>query len=292
MEMGDMAFVSTFQVRRYECDAYDHLNNVNYVRFLSEATLDALARRATTAAEAAGRCWQANALDVEYLRPIRYGDTVEMRTYITCRAENSLRWIYEYRLVGAEELVARAQADTDRLSSPGSYAVPAVGSPAATHIVTVQHTLPPLVATFPEAPLPPPGVFTMRRRVTWQDLSAGRRVDEATYLAMIEACGMAVVEAHQWPAARMAAEGFAIILRRHQIEFRQPAQLDDELELATWVSGMQRATALRHYEIRRLNDGTLLTRGHTLGVWVNLATGRPMRIPARLIADFAPNIVS
>ena len=65
---------------------------------------------------------------------------------------------------------------------------------------------------------------------------------------------MAVIEAHRWPAARMAAEGFAIILRRHQIEFRQPAHLDDELELATWVSGMQHATALRHYENRRPED--------------------------------------
>jgi acyl-CoA thioester hydrolase len=290
--MGDMAFVSTFRVRRYECDAYDHLNNVNYVRFLSEATLDALAQRAANSGVATNWRWQANALDVEYLRPIRYGDTVEIRTHITCWAENSLRWIYEYRLAGAEELIAHAQADTDRLSGPGSYAVPPVGSPAATYIVTVQQRLPPLVDTFPEAPPPPPGIFTMRRRVTWQDLSAGRRVDEATYLAMIEECGMAVVEAHQWPAARMAAEGFAIILRRHQIEFRQPAQLDDELELATWASHRQRATALRHYEIRRPSDETLLVRVHTLGVWVNLTTGRPMRIPERLIADFTPNIVS
>ena len=104
-----MAFVSTFRVRRYECDAYDHLNNVNYVRFLSEATLEALAQRAANSAVATDWRWQAHALDVEYLRPIRYGDTVEIRTHITCWAENSLRWIYEYRLAGAEELVARGR---------------------------------------------------------------------------------------------------------------------------------------------------------------------------------------
>ena len=131
----------------------------------------------------------------------------------------------------------------------------------------------------------------MRRRVTWQDLAAGRRVDDATYLAMIEECGMGVIEAHGWPAARMAAEGFAIILRRHQVEFLRPAHLDDELELATWASDMQRATATRHYVIRRPKDGALLVRTHTLGVWVNLETGRPMRIPAHFITDFAPNIV-
>ena len=55
---------------------------------------------------------------------------------------------------------------------------------------------------------------------------------------------------------------------------------------------MQHAWALHNYEIRRPEDETLLARGHTLGVWVNLTTGWPMRIPERLIADFAPNIVS
>ncbi len=29
--------MSTFRVRQYECDAYGHLNNVNYVRYLGEA---------------------------------------------------------------------------------------------------------------------------------------------------------------------------------------------------------------------------------------------------------------
>jgi acyl-CoA thioesterase FadM len=36
----------------------------------------------------------------------------------------------------------------------------------------------------------------------------------------------------------------------------------------------------------------LLARIDSLGVWIDLATGRPIRIPAEFIADFAPNLVS
>ncbi len=69
------------------------------------------------------------------------------------------------------------------------------------------------------------------------------------------------------------------------------ARLGDELEISTWVSDVRHSTAIRHYAIHRLNDHTLLAEIHALGVWVNLATGQPIRIPTRLIDDFTPNIV-
>jgi acyl-CoA thioesterase FadM len=34
-----------------------------------------------------------------------------------------------------------------------------------------------------------------------------------------------------------------------------------------------------------------LARAHVLWVWVDLATGRPIRIPASFVDDFAANIV-
>jgi acyl-CoA thioester hydrolase len=89
----------------------------------------------------------------------------------------------------------------------------------------------------------------------------------------------------------MAAEGFAIILRKNQIQYLQPARIDDELEIATWASGIKRSTATRHYTIQRVSDQALLAQVHSLGVWIDLASGRPIRIPSRFIADFASNIV-
>jgi acyl-CoA thioester hydrolase len=115
-------------------------------------------------------------------------------------------------------------------------------------------------------------------------------VNNAVYLAYAEDCGVQVAAAYGWPLARMQAEGFAIVARRHQIEYRQPAVLDDELELATWVSDVKRASAVRHYTITRTRDSTLLVQARTLWVWADAKTGRPVRIPDTFLADFAPNI--
>jgi acyl-CoA thioester hydrolase len=131
----------------------------------------------------------------------------------------------------------------------------------------------------------------MRRRVAWSDLDAAQHANNAMYLVYIEECGMQVLAAHGWPLARMTGDGFAILLRRHQIQYRQPALVDDELILSTWASNVKRSTATRHYTIQRARDGVTIANIHTLGVWVNLATGRPIRIPETFLADFAPNIV-
>jgi acyl-CoA thioester hydrolase len=104
-------------------------------------------------------------------------------------------------------------------------------------------------------------------------------MEDATYFDFAEESALGAVEALGWPIQRMVSEGFAIVLRRHQVEFLSPAHLGDELEVATWASNMKRAMGTRHYTITRLGDGELLARVHTLGVWVELDTGRPIRIP-------------
>ena len=130
----------------------------------------------------------------------------------------------------------------------------------------------------------------MQRRVGWSDIGPARHVNNAVYLSYIDDCGMQVAAAFGWPAGRMLSEGFGIIARRHRLEYRQSALLDDPLEIATWVSHVKRATAFRHYVITRLSDGALVARARTLYVRVNIHTGQPLRIPSRFLADFGPNI--
>lgn len=283
---------STFRVRQYECDAYGHLNNVNYLRYLSEARLDASATAGYDLARyaAIGCRWQTRRLDVEYLRPAHYGETLAVRLSVLGSEPGSLRRAYEFRLNGSRNLVAQAQDETACVDASTGQPVEipaelirAAGSDGQTDPFPPIEALPPL-------PDPPPGVFAIRQRVTWQDLDMTCQVSDATLLGYVETCGFGVIAAHGWPAARMAAEGFAIILRRHQIEHFAAATLDDELEVATYASDVKRATATRHYTIRRARDGALLTRVDTLGVWIDLASGRPIRIPPAFLADFAPNL--
>ncbi|HOU39773.1 MAG TPA: thioesterase family protein [Promineifilum sp.] len=281
----------SFRVRHYECDAYGHVNHANYLRYMQEAAFDASAAAGYDIAryEADGRQWLVRETDITYLRPLVYGDTVIVRTWVADFRRVRSRRAYALRLAGSDEPMATATTEWVLLDS--ATLRPATIPPEM--IAAFHH---PGVAAgerrepFPEAPSEPAGVFRTRRRVEWRDIDPAGHVNNANYLAYIEECNVGVAAAHGWPMARMMAANLGIVARRYRIEYRQPALMDDELEVTTYISDVKRATAVRHNTIRRVADGALLARAHALWVFVDLATGRPRRIPADFMADFRPNV--
>jgi len=311
-----LTHVRTFRVRHYECDAYGHVNYANYLRYMQEAAFDATAAAGydLDRYEAMGRHWLVRETDIEYLRPLRYGDSVQVKTWVADFRRIRSRRAYEFRRfdgacpesfdfaqdrlcrrahhrrVESGELVARAHTDWVFLDSATWQPAPIPPEMMAAFFPEGLPDPAPPRPRFPSVPPPPLGVFRLRRRVEWRDIDTAQHVNNAAYLAYLEDCGLQVAAVHGWPLARMQAEGFAIVARRHRIEYRQPAVLDDELKLATWLSDVKRATAIRHYTVTRVSDGALLARARTLRVWVDVKTRRPIRIPTAFLADFAPNI--
>ena len=291
-----LTHTSTFRVRHYECDGYGHLNNANYLRYAQEAALGAWAARGFSLARLAAmdRAWQSRAIDIEYLRPLMYGEAVEVSVRLIGFDGPAARLAAEFTMPNpTSDVVARTTAEVVFVDNATGHpaAVPDELARALCGEYDRPGPLPP-AEPFPLAPPPPPGLFTIEHRVAWHDLDATGQVNDAAYLVYTEDCGMDVIAAHGWPVTRMTAEGFAIVLRRQQIEFLERAHPEDELEVATWASNVRRVMATRHYTITRKSDGALLTRSHTLGVWVNLGSGRPIRIPDNFLADFAPNMVN
>jgi acyl-CoA thioester hydrolase len=284
--------VRNFRIRHYECDAYGHVNHANYVRYMQEAAFDASAAVGYDFAryQAMDRLWLIRETEIEYLRPLRYGDSVQITTWVLDFRRIRSRRAYEFRYAGSGELVARASTDWVFLERSS-------GRPTA-----IPQDM--MAAFFPEGPpppapprehfpamTPPPGAFRHQRRVEWRDLDPAGHANNAVYLSYVEDCGLQAVAAHGWPIARMEAEGFAIVARRHRVEYQQPAFLDDELELVTWLASPSDATAVRRTLVTRPADGAPVARAHTNHVCISLKTGKSMAIPSTFLADLAPAIV-
>lgn len=285
---------TVFKVRHYECDAYGHLNNANYLRYMEEAAFDATAAVGYSKAryQAMGRLWLARETEIEYLQPARYGDVLEVRTWVAdFRRVRSIRR-YEFRRAGTDELVAQASTDWVYLDAatlrPAAVPPEMVAAFAGDEPVTQAAPRPP----FPAPPPPPPGAFLMRRRVEWRDIDSAWHVNNAAYLNYVEDCGIQVANAFNWPMSRWEAEGFAVVARRHHIDYLQPAALDDELTVETYVVDVRRSTATRYFAVRMAESGALLAQVRTLWVWLDAHTGHPIRIPEQFAADFASNIAS
>ncbi len=283
-----------FRIRHYECDAFGHLNNANYVRFMQETAFNAskAAGYDQECYNELGHHWLIRETEIEYLKPVHYGDTIIVKTWVIDFHRVRSRRAYEITNKETDELVARGVTDWVYLDKGNLRPTSIPDEVIMAFFPDGPPKLKPPRVKFPTAPPPPPGKFEMNLRVAWQDLDSEQHVNNAVYLSYVEECGMQVSAAHGWPITRMINEDFAILIRKHQIQYRRPAFLNDDLIISTWVSNVRPSTAIRHYLIKRKSDGEELATVHSLCVWVKLDSGKPMRIPKALLADFSANIIS
>src|SRR5439155_20426757 len=94
----------TFRVRHYECDAYGHVNNTNYLRYMQEAAFDASAAAGYDLARyaALGNHWLVRETEIEYLAPLRYGHSVRVTTWVEDFHRVRSRRAYTVHRLGGE----------------------------------------------------------------------------------------------------------------------------------------------------------------------------------------------
>ncbi|NIS83432.1 MAG: hypothetical protein GTO14_25280 [Anaerolineales bacterium] len=281
-----------FKVRYYECDAYGHLNNAFYLRFMQEAAFAASAAVGLSREiyEQMRRVWIIRETEIEYLQPVRAEELLEVSTWVAGVRRVMSRRMYEFKRASTDELVA--QAYTDWVYLDRDSMTPTTIPPEVAEAYLAKDENPPPIPRdpFPKPPPPPTGAFKLRRRVEWRDIDGLQHLTNAAYLAYAEDCAVQLTASVGWPVARWKQQGIAFVARRNRIEYLLPALIDDELEITTWLFDIRPATVTRHYAITRAHDNTLLAQVQTLWVMMDLGTGRPKRIPPSLQEDFGPNI--
>ena len=127
-------------------------------------------------------------------------------------------------------------------------------------------------------------IFEMTVPVLPADIDEQNHVNNTVYLRWIQE----VATAH-WESLTSAETQPAIgwVVLRHEIDYRSPAALGDEIVLRTWVGKASRLKFERFTEIHRQIDNRLLVEGRTLWVPIDVRTGKPTRVATELRAQFS-----
>lgn len=127
-------------------------------------------------------------------------------------------------------------------------------------------------------------VFEMTVPVLPADIDEQNHVNNTVYLRWVQD----VATAH-WRslASTEAQNAVGWVVLRHEIDYKTPANLSDEIVLRTWVGKATRLTFERFTEIRRTREGELLSKARTLWVPINNQTGRPARVSAEVRKQFS-----
>lgn len=121
-------------------------------------------------------------------------------------------------------------------------------------------------------------------RVAAADIDEMEHVNNTVYLRWVQEVAIS-----HWRALASAEAQAAVVwvVLRHEIDYKAPALLHDDILLRTWVGEASRLTFERHTEIVRQRDEQLLAKARTLWCPLNTKTGRPTRVTSELRAQFS-----
>jgi acyl-CoA thioester hydrolase len=110
--------------------------------------------------------------------------------------------------------------------------------------------------------------------------------NNVVYVSWLQAAAVAHSEAQGWSGQRYRELGLGWVVRSHMIEYLLPALAGDHVVVETWVASMKKVTSLRRYRITRRGDAALLAAAETNWAFVDLVSGRPVRVSPEVASAF------
>ncbi len=109
------------------------------------------------------------------------------------------------------------------------------------------------------------------------DIDYASHVSNIRYLFWLEDMRNMLFEKY-FPLEQFMEKGLGPVLASTHIEYKRPVRLFDKPKAYMWISQIGNASLTIECEIRV--NGELATYAKHVGVFIDLATGRPVRIPS------------
>ncbi|MDH5671090.1 MAG: acyl-CoA thioesterase [Myxococcales bacterium] len=128
--------------------------------------------------------------------------------------------------------------------------------------------------------------FRLDVRVEGADVDEQGHVSNIVYVRWIQDVAVAHSTALGYAHADYVGLGSFFVVRKHEVEYLRPAYAGEEVALLTHIARWRAASCERKTRIERVSDGALLCRATTLWAFIDIATGKPMRIPGEMKEGF------
>lgn len=279
----------SFRVRFHDCDMHKMVRDASYLRYMQEAAFAASAAAGYPEEryQVIRRIWLIRETFFDLRSPLRYGDSVRIKTWVESFGKVRSRRAYELRRDGADDLVANAHTDWVLLDLDSGWPAIIPDEMIAGFSPDGVIKEPAGRKRFPATPPAPPDAWRQQQSVQWRDLDSVGHVNNAVYAEIAQDAARLDLAAHGWTVARLAEAGVDIATQTLRIEYLRPALPGDELMITTWSAGVAPAGAMRYTTVARARDGELLAQAHARWGCVDVATRAPVALPDALMSDLA-----
>jgi acyl-CoA thioester hydrolase len=122
-------------------------------------------------------------------------------------------------------------------------------------------------------------LFPYSVTVKQEDTDSLQHTNNVAYVHWMQEAAIAHSTANGWPTRHYLEKGHAWVARRHTIDYLRQTRRGDGLLVLTWVVEMRKVRSTRRYRFIRLADEMIVANAETQWGFVEIATGRPTRIP-------------
>ena len=135
-------------------------------------------------------------------------------------------------------------------------------------------------------------IFHLELVASPDDMDELEHVSNLVYLRWVLEVAQGHSAAVGYDHAAYRALGSVFVVRRHEIDYLRPAFAGDRIRLSTWVDSWKAASSIRMTRIARVDSGdgdggeVELARAKTRWAFIDMASGRPTRIPENVAAAF------
>jgi YbgC/YbaW family acyl-CoA thioester hydrolase len=262
---------------------------IHYIYFMQETFMAHAAEHGYTSKSELkkGRAWVIRETEIEFLRPIRYGDSVNVSMQIGQLRRVSVTRFYQFNIEATGELVARSRSEFVCVNVETQLPM-AIPEDVIAEFFPAGITGKPLPRTrFPKVPHPPHYVFQMRKKVEFRDLDMHRHVNNATYLNYIITAGLESTARGGLPWKHIVDSRECNVSVWSRVLYQGQAKIEDELEITTHFSDVRRFSTISHMSIVRTSDNAPIALGHTRWAWINRDTLKPRPFPPKVRAALA-----
>ncbi len=134
------------------------------------------------------------------------------------------------------------------------------------------------------SPDSPPGIHTVSFPVRYYECDAYHHLNHAIYIRLMGEAAFSASAMAGYPADRLEESGHVWLAREHEVEFIRPYLYGETVTIHTGIEDFRRVRSRRRYDF--YNGEALAARAATDWVYIEKKSGKPVSVPAEMVADF------
>ena len=119
------------------------------------------------------------------------------------------------------------------------------------------------------------------------EIDASQHASNIAYIQWMEICRLKLLDEVGLPIHEVIANGFAPVLIRTEINYKNPLYIGDEVTVLMWLSELRGVSVKMNFEFYNQHNDLVAT-GEQGGLFVSLETKRPTKLSAQDRSRFEP----